>query len=112
MLHASSPAFGDPKRGAPGIIVDRSAMVPAVPAFSAAPTEAVPMAIPAPVPAGTVPAVGVPAMPTSAVNELHLINHCKAIGRCTHAGRRDRRICAAGYRQETADCNSGGQRDF
>jgi hypothetical protein len=80
-------------------------MPPTAVSFPAAPAEATTMVISAPVPAGTMPAVPVPALAVTAPAILDLLDRREAIDRRTHTSRRDRRVCIAGDGQRAAYCS-------
>ena len=84
-------------------------MFPAAVSFPASPAVAFTPRISAPVPAGTMPALRVPAMLVSAENKLHLIDQVKAIDGRVHASRYD---CGVRGASQATDRECDDECDF
>lgn len=94
----ASPWAATHVRPAAGMTTDvGTAMMPAVPSRTATPPEAAPVRITAPVKAGTMPAIVVPAVIAAAEEELDLL----------HVIGREHRLRAADWHRDRRPCHQG-----
>jgi hypothetical protein len=87
----------------------RAAAPPAMPAFRATPSEAATLGIAAPIPTGTVPAVGIKAIILPTEGELGLFNGIETGGRRAELSRQRHRLRRARYGRNRSDCRAQRQ---